>query len=96
MRSDIGSEVNSFFFYKDLGSLVMQIVTAAIVIGAIGMILYFLVGGMNWLTAGGDKVKVETAQKTITQAIIGFVVIASAYAIFRLITQTFGLGDMSI
>jgi len=34
------------------------------VIGGLAFIIYFLLGGLSWLTAGGDKAKVESATKT--------------------------------
>ncbi len=44
----------------------------------LGLLLY---AGYTWMTAGGDVSKVETAKKTIRNAIIGLVLIASAWAI---------------
>jgi hypothetical protein len=44
----------------------------------LGLLLY---AGYTWMTAGGDATKVETAKKTIRNAIIGLVLIASAWAI---------------
>lgn len=53
--------------------------------------LYLLTGGVSWLTSGGDKAKLAEARDKITNAIIGLVIVAAAYAIFALVGQFFGL-----
>lgn len=51
--------------------------------GLLGTIFIILLvyGGYVWMTAAGNSEKVEKAQHTIRVAIIGLVIIASAYAI---------------
>ena len=53
-------------------------------LGAIFIIL-MLYGGYNWMTAGGEEAKIDKAKKTITQAIIGVVIVTSAYAIWNFV-----------
>lgn len=52
-------------------------------IGFVGALLFFymLYGGFLWMTAGGEKGKVESAQMVIKNAIIGIVIVALSYAI---------------
>lgn len=57
------------------------------VIGGLAFIIYFLLGGLSWLTAGGDKAKVESAQKQITNAVIGLAIILVSYAIILFIQE---------
>jgi hypothetical protein len=54
-----------------------------VILGFLGVILliYILYAGFLWMTAGGDKSKVETATTMIRNAIIGLVIIVAAYAI---------------
>jgi hypothetical protein len=56
---------------------------------------YLLWGGIQWLTSGGDKGKTEEAQKRITAAVIGLAIVASAWAIMRVIDAFFGVGLFS-
>jgi len=42
-----------------------------------------LIGGFQWMTAGGDDGKVETARKWIFSGIIGLAIILSAWAIAK-------------
>lgn len=54
-----------------------------IVLSLLGVIFLVLTiySGFLWMTAGGDGSKVETAKKMLTAAIIGLIIIVSAYAI---------------
>lgn len=49
-------------------------------LGVIFLVLT-IYGGFLWMTAAGDEGKVESAKKMITAAIIGLIIIVSAYAI---------------
>ena len=53
--------------------------------------LYLLTGGISWLTSGGDKAKLTEARDKITNALVGLVIVAAAYAVFALVGQFFGL-----
>ena len=50
----------------------------------------FIAGGLSWLTAGGDKAGVQTAQKRITNAVIGLTVVVAAYALIWIIGELLG------
>ena len=47
-----------------------------------------LVGGFNFLFSGGDPKKLEQARGTVTQAIVGIIIMSLAYLILLTI-QTF-------
>jgi len=38
-------------------------------------LIYLLKGSMGWITSGGDKEKIEKARQTLTNAVIGLVII---------------------
>ena len=57
--------------------------------GVIFLILA-IYGGYNWMMARGNEEMVERAKKTITNAIIGLIVILAAYAISRFIIAVIG------
>jgi len=60
-----------------------------VTLGGIAFIIFFIWGGIEWLTAGGDKTKVETAQKMITNAFIGLAILISSFAIITFIQNAF-------
>ncbi|MFA5935877.1 MAG: hypothetical protein WC787_03425 [Patescibacteria group bacterium] len=66
---------------SDLIQIIGRIIN--IFLGFLGVVFLVLLlyAGFTWMTAGGDATKVDTAKKTIRNAIIGLVIIASAWAI---------------
>ena len=44
-------------------------------------IILMIIAGYNWMSAAGDEQKVQKAKDTIKRAIIGLIIIVSAYAI---------------
>ncbi|OQA82525.1 MAG: hypothetical protein BWY29_00814 [Microgenomates group bacterium ADurb.Bin238] len=91
--SDIDSQVTGFFAYSNVGDLVSTLVTTAIVVGALATLIYLIMGGINWIISAGDTQKVESAQKHITNALIGLVILVAAYAIFTVVKTFLGIGD---
>ncbi len=57
-------------------------------VGVLFMIMLIL-GGILWMTAGGNEQKLERAKSTITRAIIGLAVVLLAYAISILLVTAF-------
>jgi len=67
------------------------IMSAIFVIGAVAVFFFFILGGLEWILAGGEKAKVEGARNKMMQAVIGFAVLASSVAVFKLIQSVFHL-----
>lgn len=93
MQSKIGQEVQGFFFFKDIGSLISSMINAVIIVAAIAALIYLVSAGLSWITSGGDKAKTEAAQKQITNAIIGLVLVVAAFAIFVTLKTFLGLDE---
>lgn len=79
-----------------LGQLISNLVGALFIAGFLLAFMEILMGGVSWITAGGDKQKLETARDKITNAIIGLIVVASAYALASLVARFFGLNLASL
>lgn len=50
-------------------------------LSGIAFLVYFVLGGLTWITAGGEKAKTEKAQKQMTDAAIGLIAVLVAYFI---------------
>lgn len=61
------------------------------VLSFIGVLFLILTiyGGINWMTAGGNEQKVEKAKTIIINAIIGLLIVLSAYTITSFIGGQF-------
>lgn len=68
-----------------------NIITALTLISAIAFLLFFMVGALSWITAGGDKNKVDSAQKTMTNAAIGMIAVVVSYFIAAIIGSVLGV-----
>lgn len=68
-----------------------NIIGAAIGFGGIAFFIILVVGGFQWLTAGGNPQAVEGARKTLTWAVAGLVFIALSYLILKLISTFTGV-----
>lgn len=66
------------FFLNNLISLIY-------LVAGIVFIFMLLFGAFQWLSSAGDKTKLESAQKTITNALIGITLFAVAFAIIKVI-----------
>lgn len=75
-----------------LGKIISAAVGLFVVIGFITAFLYLILGASNWITAAGDKSKLEKAQQQITQAIIGLIILVSVFALMTTLGQFLGIG----
>ncbi|MBP9670682.1 hypothetical protein KBD75_04760 [Candidatus Woesebacteria bacterium] len=67
-----------------------------ILVGGLAFLLFFLQGGLAWITAGGDKGKIDEARNKITQGLIGLAVLAASYVIIKFIESAIGLELLNI
>ena len=70
----------------------IDIWNAFITIGAIMVLINFLWGALEWITAGGDSSKVEKGRNRITQSMIGLLILVSSFVIIGFISNLF-FGD---
>ncbi len=58
-------------------------------VGAIMVLIYFLWGALEWITAGGDSGKIEKARNRITQSMLGLLILVSSFVIIGFISNLF-------
>ncbi|MBI5045250.1 MAG: hypothetical protein HZC02_04950 [Candidatus Levybacteria bacterium] len=83
----------------DPGVIIGNILNFLFILAAILSVAFLIWGGIKWITANGDKTKVQSARDTIIGAIIGLVVAFAAYFIINIVlTLLFGhgLGEMTV
>ena len=71
--------------------IISNVLTILTVIAGISFVLYFLLGGLSWITAGGDKQKVETAKSMMTNGAIGLIIIVVSYSVVWIVGQAIGV-----
>lgn len=97
---DLGQPISGIGKYQqgaDLqtGSLLTDflssIITTLTVVASLAFAIYFIIGGLKWITSGGDKNKAEEAKTQMTQAAIGLIVVVVSYFIIGIISNVLGL-----
>jgi len=74
-----------------IGTLIGNLIGAIFIFAFLMAFVQLLVGGISWITAGGDKGKLQEARDKITQALVGLVVIGAVWAIAVLIGRFIGI-----
>lgn len=54
-------------------------------------LIYFIFAALSWITAGGDKSKVEHARQQMTNAALGLIIVIASYAIAGIIGKVLGI-----
>lgn len=76
---------------SDLQTVFQNLVRSLLGFAGIALFVLLLVGGFKYITSGGDPKAVESAQKTITYAIGGLILILLSYLILVLIGAITGV-----
>jgi hypothetical protein len=75
----------------ELGQLISAGVGTLLIIAALLAFLYLILGGIQWITSGGDKAGMEAARNKITHAIVGLIIVGAAWAIMTLVQNFLGV-----
>ncbi len=70
---------------QGLEGVFANLIRVALGFAGIALFLMLIVGGFRYITSGGDPKAAEGARNTLTFAILGLVLIASAFLILRFI-----------
>jgi hypothetical protein len=90
---DVGSQlgIGDFFRITSISSLISGTLSLALIFGSLAFILYFAWSAVRWLSSGGDKAVIESARNRMTNAFIGLVLVAAAWAVYILVVYILGL-----
>ncbi|TSA44794.1 hypothetical protein D4R52_03680 [bacterium] len=67
--------------------IVMRVIQILLAVAGLVAVIFLIVGGFRYILAGGNEEAAESAKKTITNAIIGIVIIILAFVIVRVISN---------
>ena len=77
--------------HTSLGSIIGFIITILFIIAVLIALAFLILGGIKWITSGGDKGGVETARNQIIAAVVGLIIVFLAFFILNLVLGLFGL-----
>ncbi len=71
--------------------ILTNVLTVLTIVGGIMFLLYFLIGALQWVSAGGEKGKIEKAKGMLTNSAIGLIVIVLSYSISWIVGKVIGV-----
>lgn len=81
-------------------SLFTNFITKTIGVMTVVAFIWFLfvlfTGAIGWLSSGGDKAKLQEAQKKITTGLIGLIIVISAIFLIKIIGNMFGIDILDL
>ncbi len=72
-------------------NIIPVVINTILIVAALVALVFLIIGGIKWITSGGDKAAVESARGTITAALIGLIIVFAAWAVIRLIELFFNI-----
>lgn len=79
-----------------LPSLVSALIKGVVIVAAVIFFFMLVIGGIRWIMSGGDKAATEGARNQITAALVGLIIVFSAWAIVALIKVFFNVDIFSL
>lgn len=74
----------------ELGDVLSRVIIGILQLASLIGIAYLVWGGITYVRSSGNDSDIEEAKNTITYAVWGLFLIASAYAIVKLVVDTVG------
>ncbi|EKE12940.1 MAG: hypothetical protein ACD_13C00113G0001 [uncultured bacterium] len=92
----VGPVQSPFLGLTGVSSIVTLFINIAFVLAGLILLFFFILGGIGMIGSAGqsDPQKAEQAKKTITSAVIGFVIVFASYWIVKLIGQLIGMPNI--
>jgi hypothetical protein len=84
---------NTFSMFETLISNVLGLLT---ILAGLYFFFQIILAGYNWISAGGDKQAVQNAQKKVSNAVLGLIIIVLAYVITGVLSRFLGLNILFI
>lgn len=90
---DVDGEATVMSKHSTISSLISSLLSNSLIIAGIILLGLILFGGFNMIASAGsgDSKKAEQSKKTITSAVIGFIIVFCAYFIIQIIETITGL-----
>lgn len=79
-----------------IGNIISWAITLVVIVAGLIFFFMLIIGGLRWVLSGGDKAQTEAARGQITAALIGLVIIFSAWAIAKLVETVFGISILNV
>ena|SRR3989344_3537542 len=88
-KTDLGSAATNagVATQADFSAIALRVINVLLAVAGLVAVIFLIVGGFRYVTAGGNEEAAESGKKTITNAIIGIVIIVLAFVIVRVVSN---------
>lgn len=90
LSNNVGAGFNVVTGYT-LPDIISAALTLILIVAALIFFFMLVIGGVRWISSGGDKGQTEAARGQITAALVGLVIVFAAWAIVQLLDTFFGI-----
>lgn len=90
-----GAGATGNFVNATVPGIINFAITTIIIVAGLVFFFMLVIGGLKWILSGGDKGQTEAARSQITAALVGLVILFSAWAIAALVQNVFGINILS-
>lgn len=77
--------------FNDLNTIVSKLLPVVISLSGLAAFAFLIMGGIKYISAGGDEKALGDAKKTITNALVGLLIVFVAFWIIRILETVLGL-----
>ena len=77
--------------FTNLGKLMSNALALLFFVAGLLAFVFIIIGGIQWITAGGDAKAASAARDRITAAVVGLLVVVAAFAVTLILGQLFGI-----
>ena len=75
------------FGFSTLSQAINTILSVIFFGSALAAFIFIVIGAFQYVTAGDDAAKTEKSRKTITNAVVGLILVALVYVIFQIVIR---------
>ena len=88
-------QIPNFSGFTNLGGLVDNLIQLAFFAAGLAFFIMLLIGGIQWITVGGDPKALQAVRARITNALIGLLIVVAAFSIAIIIQTVLGISIVS-
>ncbi len=99
---DSGGDASPIFSLKNplpslnnLGDIFNILLSLAFFVAGVAMFFNLVIGGIQWISSGGDQKALDSARRRLTNAVVGLIIVVAAYAIALILEKVFGIRIVS-
>lgn len=94
-----GLDLSKEFAFGNINSLAElygYVISVVFIIAGIIILFQFIIASLRWLTSGGDKEAIAKARATLTNTIIGFLLMIFVFLVLQYLPEAIGLKGYKI